>query len=121
MKHKTDLLLAFGMVLSVIACVVACYVEISWLLYITVIPFFCAQMLLCRLTGRWWIRMVPALPVVAVLTVAGVYLIRDSGWDRLGALIMGLVCIAPAVGIALGWLVWWIGRGLHKRKQHEGA
>lgn len=121
MKHRADLLLAFLMTLSAIGCVVAWYVEPSWLLYITVVPFFCAQLLLCRMTTSWAVRSAPVLPVLLVLGMAAFYLIRDSGWDRLGALIFGLAAIAPTVGIALGWAVWWICRVLHKRKQHEGA
>ena len=35
---------------------------------------------------------------------------RDSGWDRLAALIFGLVSIAPAVGIVLAWVVWFLSR-----------
>lgn len=121
MKQRTDLLLAFTMTLSAIGCVVAWYIEPSWLLYITVMPFFCAQLLLCRVSTSRAARSAPVLPVLLALGMAAFYFIRDSGWDRLGALILGLVCIAPAVGIALGWLVWWIGRVHHKRKQHEGA
>ncbi len=121
MKHRTDLFLAFAMTMSAIGCVVAWHVEISLLLYITVVPFFCAQLLLCRVTTSRAVRSAPVLPVLLALGMAGFYFIRDSGWDRLGALIFGLAAIAPAVGIALGWCVWWICRVLHKRKQHEGA
>ena len=53
MKHRADLLLAFVMTLSAIGCVVAWYVEPAWLLYVTAVPFFCAQLLLCRLSPRW--------------------------------------------------------------------
>lgn len=108
MKHRADLLLAFLMTLSAIGCVVAWYVEISLLLFITVVPFFCAQLLLCRLSKRWQIRIAPAFPVAVLAGMAFFYLVRDSGWDRLGALILGLAAIAPTVGIALAWCVWLI-------------
>jgi len=121
MKHRTDLLLAFAMTLSAIGCVVAWHVEISLLLYITVVPFFCAQLLLCRVSTSWAVRSAPALPVLLALGMATFYLVRDSGWDRLGALIFGLAAIAPTAGIVLGWVVWWICKMLHKSKQHEGA
>lgn len=110
MKHRTELFLALGMTLSAVGCVAAWYIEISLLLYLTVVPFFCAQLLLCRLTKRWWLRCQPLVPVAIALAMAAFYLIRDSGWDRLAALIFGLICIAPAVGIALGWCVWLICR-----------
>ena len=110
MKQRIDLALAVVLSLSALGCVAMWHIEISALLYLTVVPFFCAQLLLCRLTGRWWSRMFPALPVAAVLLMAGYYLIRDSGWDRLAALILGCVCIAPAVGIVLAWVVWFFTR-----------
>ena len=110
MKHKLDLILAVLLSVSAVGCVAVCYIDIVLLLYVTVIPFFCAQLLLCRLTGRWWSRMLPSLPVAGVLVMAGYYLIRDSGWDRLAALIFGLVSIAPAVGIVLAWVVWFLSR-----------
>jgi len=121
MQQKSNLVLTLLMTVSAIGCVVAWYVEPSWLLYITVVPFFCAQLLLCRVTASWAARSAPVLPVILALGMAEFYFIRDSGWDRLGALILGLAAIAPAVGIALGWAVWWICRALHKRKQHDGA
>lgn len=105
MKYKIDLLLAFGTVLSVIGCVVAWYNNPAWLLYVTAVPFFCAQLLLCRLTPRWQIRLVPALPVVILAGMALFYLVRDSGWDMLAALIFGLACIAPALGIIVALCV----------------
>ena len=105
MKNKVDLLLAVGTVLSVIGCVVAWYDNPAWLLYLTAVPFFCMQLLLCRLSPRWQVRIVPAVPVVIVAGMALFYLVRDSGWDRLGALILGLACIAPALGIIVALCV----------------
>ena len=105
MKHTTDLLLAFAMTLSTIGCVVAWYDNPAWLLYVTAVPFFCVQLLLCRLSKRWQIRIVPALPVVILAGMALFYLVRDSGWDRLAALLLGLACIAPALGIIVALCV----------------
>lgn len=98
-EHKTDLILAILLSVSAIGCVVAWYDNPAWLLYVTAVPFFCAQLLLCRLSKRWQIRIIPALPVAILAGMALFYLVQDSGWDRLAALIFGLACIAPALGI----------------------
>lgn len=120
LKHKTDLFLTMLMTVSAVACVVLWHIEITWVFVLSAVPFFCVQLLLCRLCRRWWLRLQPILPVAILGGMALFYLIRDSGWDRLGALIFGLASIAPAVGIALGWCVWWICTVRHKRKEYEG-
>lgn len=121
MKHAAELILTFVMTVSAIGCMVAWYANPAWLLYMTVVPFFCAQILLCRLIKRWQIRIAPVFPVAILAGMALFYLVRDSGWDRLGALILGLACIAPTVGIVLGWLVWWSSKVLRERRQGESA
>lgn len=119
MKGKTDVLLVMLMTASALACVVLWHVEIVWVFVLSVVPFFCVQMLLCRLTRRWWLRLQPLLPVAVLAGTALFYLVRDSGWDRLGALIFGLAAIAPTVGIGLGWGVWGICLWSKKRKMQE--
>ena len=99
MKEKTNVILVLGLTLSTIGCVVAWYDNPAWLLYLTAVPFFCIQLLLCRLSKRWQIRIIPVLPVALMGAIALFYLLRDSGWDRLGAVIFGLACIAPILGI----------------------
>lgn len=108
MKTKLDLVLLALFLLSLPLCVWAWFGNIVLLLYITVVPFFCLQLLLCRVTDCPTARFVPALPVLLTLVSTLYYLVRDSGWDRLAALIFGLAAIAPTVGILLGWLVWWL-------------
>lgn len=105
MKGKTDVVLALLLTLSTIGCVVAWYDNPAWLLYVTAVPFFCLQLLLCRLSKRWQIRIVPSIPVVILAGMALFYLVRDSGWDRLAALIFGLACISPALGIIIALCV----------------
>lgn len=104
-EHKTDLFLAILLSVSAIGCVVAWFDNPAWLLYLTAIPFFSVQLLLCRLSRRWQIRIIPSIPVVIVAGLALFYLIRDSGWDRLAALIFGMACIAPALGIIVALCV----------------
>ena len=108
MKQTINWLLAILMTISTVACIVLWNIDILWVFVLSAIPFFCIQLLLCRLTGRWWTRILPAVPVVLVAGAALFLLLRDSGWDRLGALIFGLASIAPTVGIALGWGTWWL-------------
>jgi len=106
-KDKSNLLLTMLMTVSAVACIVLWHIEILWVFVLSAVPFFCVQLLLCRLCGRWWLRLQPILPIAVLGGMALFYLVRDSGWDRLGALIFGLAAIAPTVGIALGWGVWW--------------
>ncbi len=108
MKTKLDLVLLALFLLSLPVCVWAWFGDIVLLLYITVIPFFCLQLLLCRVTRSLTARLVPVLPVLLALASALYYLVFGSGWDTLAALIFALASIAPTVGILLGWLVWWL-------------
>lgn len=108
MKNKLDLVLLAGFMLSLPVCVWAWFSNMVLLLFITVVPFFCLQLLLCRLTGSLTARLVPVAPVLLSLAGALFYTVRDSGWDRLAALIFALASIAPAAGLLLGWLVWWL-------------
>jgi hypothetical protein len=106
MKQKTNLILVLIMAVSSVACVVLWQIEILWVFVLSAVPFFCVQLLLCRLVPRWWVRILPMVPIVVLAGAALYLLIRDSGWDRLGALIFGLATIAPMVGTALGWGIW---------------
>lgn len=88
---------------------------VNWITFIDLpsfvlplIPAFCSQLLLCRVTKSGWLRALPALPVAALLALAGWHAIFGSGWDMLAALIFAFASIAPAVGVGLGWLAWWL-------------
>lgn len=102
---KQDLGLMLVLVLSALLCVVCAFVEISMLLFATVVPFFCLQLLLLRLTKRLPVRLIPVYPIALMLALAGYYWIFGSGWDRLATLIFGLASIAPAVGCLSALLV----------------
>ena len=111
MKNRLNVILLILWLVTAAACVV------NWLTFLDlpafilpVVPAFCSQLLLCRLTQKGWVRALPVLPVPALLAVAGWYAIFGSGWDMLAALIFGLAAIAPAVGVILGWLVWRLAR-----------
>ena len=112
---RWNILLLAGAGLSGVVCLAMWPNQLDVLLFISAIPFFCLQLLVCRMSRRRAVRLAPILPVAALLGMAVFYLVRDSGWDRLAALVLGLGSIAPAAGIALGWGVWrlcrWKRRG----------
>ncbi len=116
MKNRLNITLLILWLVSTVVCV------INWITFIDLpafflplIPAFCIQLLLCRVTRSGWLRALPALPVVALLGIAGWYAIFGSGWDMLAAIIFALAAIAPAVGAAIGWLVWWL---IHRKKRN---
>ena len=104
MKNRTDRTLLLGFVLGVAACIAACMTDISFLFFTTVLPFFCAQLLMLRKTKKPWLRLLPVYPVVLLLLAAGYYWMFGKGWDALAALIFALASIAPAAGCLLALL-----------------
>ena len=109
MKNRLNVALLAIWLVSTVVCIA------NWMTFLDLpsfflpfIPAFCSQLLLCRLTKNGWLRALPSLPVLALLGMAGFYFVRESGWDRLAALIFALYAIAPAVGVGIGWLTWWL-------------
>ena len=117
MRDKYNRLLLAGSILSALVCVAVWNIDVVFAWYLSVAPFFCLQLLLCRTTHRWWMRAIPEVPVAALLVMAGFYLLRDSGWDRLAALVLGLAAIGPAAGCLLGWAAW--GMPILRRRKKE--
>ncbi len=118
MKNKWNILLLTVYLISAPICVVLSITNLGvFALALPVLPAFCSQLLLCRVSKRAWVRCLPLVPVAALLGIAGFYLLRDSGWDRLGALIFGFASIAPAVGTGLGWGVWYLGKRMKQENQ----
>ena len=116
MKNKWNVLLLVIYLISVPVCIVLPIAELSvYSLALPVLPAFCSQLLLCRVSRRAWVRCLPLLPIAALLGLAGFYMLRDNGWDRLAALIFGVFSIAPAVGVVFGWGTWWITRWMKKK------
>lgn len=109
MKNKWNILLLAAYLITAPICTM---LSINYLgvfaLVLPVVPAFCSQLLLCRVSGRTWVRCLPLVPVLILLSMAMFYLVRDSGWDRLAALLIGLASIAPAVGNGLGWGAWYL-------------
>ena len=134
MKNRTDkiLLVVFAVTLPLHIFIVLTYMQIisivetwtwpywaqEWYAYLAfgffAIPVFCLQLLLCRRKRR----RIAAIPVAVIISAALLFtygFFTATGWDALGWGILLLLCIAPAVGCALAWAAYGLGR-LHQRK-----
>ena len=70
------------------------------------VPAFCLHWLLCRMEKPVWARWLQ-LVLLAALALLGALLfwgVIGSGWDKLAGGIILCWCIAPAAGLALGWM-----------------
>lgn len=76
------------------------------------VPAFFLQWLLCRMEKPVWVRWLPLALLASIAVIGVLYLtgILGSGWDALGGAIILCWCIAPAAGLALGWMA--VGRKL---------
>lgn len=79
---------------------------VSLLLTVHAVPAFFLQWLLCRMERPAWVRWLPLVLLAAVAVIGALYLtgVLGSGWDVLGGGIILCWCIAPAAGLALGWM-----------------
>lgn len=117
MPDRTNHILLCTFLLSLSLCILAWLFEIRLLLVLPALPFFCVQLLLCRVTRRGWLRAMPILCVALFcLTGAGLCLFGRS-WDTLLGLIMLFASISLAVGCALGWAVYGLTHSRLKRKE----
>lgn len=105
MKDRTNRNLGIGFLLGIALCAACCAIDITMILFALVVPFFCAQLLLLRVTKKWPLRLLPAYPIAALLLAAGYFALFGKGWDGLAALIFSLLAIAPAVGCGLAVIV----------------
>jgi len=103
MKHKNDRYLAAAAVLSLPLCLWAWFFDIRLLLVLPAVPALCIQLLLCRRTGQFLLRLIPLVLVALFAGTGALILFLSSGWDGLLGLIMLFASIAPAAGILLAW------------------
>ena len=70
------------------------------------VPAFFLQWLLCRMEKPAWVRWLPLVLLAAFAVIGALYLTGTlgSGWDALAGAIILCWCIAPAAGLALGWM-----------------
>ena len=125
MKNRTDkiLLAVFAVTLPLHIFLVLTYLEIipiveTWTLpyraqelyaYLAfgffAVPVFCLQLLLCRRKRRR-VAAIPALLIVGAALLFTYGFFTATGWDTLGWGILLLLCIAPAAGCTLAWIVY---------------
>jgi hypothetical protein len=98
-------IVVFGALLAVYAFVYAATGDfgVAWLFILAAVPGFCVQ-LLCCLTKRWWTRLLPVVPVTALLGKGLCYLIDGRG-DYLAPLVFALARPCGGGGACLGTVV----------------
>ena len=81
-------------------------IKANLMLTLHAIPAFCLQWLLCRMEKPAWARWLPLALLAAVAVIGALYLTGTLGsnWDFIGGAIILCWCIAPAAGLALGWM-----------------
>lgn len=105
MKDKLNMTLLVLWILSALGCIAGVLFFFDlWLLGLLAVPCFCSQLLACRVSRRWWVRGLPALPALLTLILAVFYAVRDNGWDRLSALIFALIGAVCVTGVFFGWV-----------------
>jgi hypothetical protein len=105
MRDPVNKKLLVGFLLSVLLCAAVWCIDITMVLFVLGLPFFCLQLLLLRLTKKPLLRLIPTYPIVLLLLAAGYFWFFGQGWDALAALIFGLMSIAPALGCVLAAIV----------------
>lgn len=73
------------------------------------VPCFLLQLLLCRAVKRVAVRLIPVFLLVGLVAWFSVGIFTSTGWDGLGWAFLLLLCIAPAAGLVLAWIVYGIG------------
>ena len=81
-------------------------IKANLMLTVHAVPAFFLQWLLCRTEKPVWVRWLPLALLASVAVVGALYLIGTLGsnWDFIGGAIILCWCIAPAAGLALGWM-----------------
>ena len=117
--HTKTAPLAVGLILSLALYLALFFIFINWdvtingaslgstlALTLHAVPAFFLQWLLCRREKPVWARWLPLALLAAVAVIGTLYLTGTlgSGWDILGGAILLCWCIAPAAGLALGWM-----------------
>ncbi len=72
------------------------------------LPFFCLQLLMCRVGRKNWVKALPLILVLAFAFAAFLGLCMASGWDTLGWMILLILCAAPAAGCIIALLPYWL-------------
>ena len=78
------------------------------------VPCFCLQLLLCRAARRPLLRLIPALLLTGAAALSVTLCLTSAGLDSLTCILIFCLCIAPALGCALGWGVYGIRTAIRK-------
>ena len=70
------------------------------------IPCFCLQLLICRIMAQRIWQLLPVCLLVGTTFGFFIGFFASSGLDALGWGLLLCLCIAPAVGYALAWMVY---------------
>ena len=118
-EHTKPIALTAALTLSLILYCCLLFVNWNWDISISgsslrvtlaltlhTIPAFCLQWLLCRVERPVWVRWLPLALLAAVAVLGALYLTGTLGnnWDFIGGAMILCWCIAPAAGLALGWM-----------------
>ena len=81
-------------------------IKANLMLTVHAVPAFFLQWLLCRMEKPVWARWLPLALLAAAAVIGVLYLTGTLGnnWDFIGGVILLCWCIAPAAGLALGWM-----------------
>ena len=118
-EHMKPIALTTALILSLILYCCLLFMNWNWDISISgsslrvtlaltfhIVPAFFLQWLLCRMEKPVWVRWLPLALLAAAAVIGALYLTGTlgSGWDVLGGAVLLCWCIAPAAGLALGWL-----------------
>ena len=118
-EHTKTAALTVGLILSLALCFALFFIFVNWditingtslgatlVLTVHAVPAFFLQWLLCRMERTVWVRWLPLALLVSVAVIGALYLTGTLGsnWDFIGGAILLCWCIAPAAGLALGWM-----------------
>ena len=72
------------------------------------IVFFTVQLLLCLLSRRVFVRLIPTL--LSVLFAGGCFamIFLSTGWDAIGYLLLAIIGSFPAAACLLAWVIYFV-------------
>lgn len=103
MKIRTNLIL---LILLILSCTLVVWVWIDHfqlILFVPVLPAFFLQRLLCRMTARRILWVLPFALVVGLGVCFSIAWLSTSGWDSLGWFLLALSTPSHLVGFLAGW------------------
>lgn len=117
MKNRTDRILLAVLLVSAALYALVLLGELldvftaeGLLLCLHAVPVFCLQLLLCRNVRQIFVRLIPLLLALLAAAFCLWKMAGAAGWDGLGWAVLFLLCIAPAAGCVLAWIVYGAGR-----------